>query len=140
MTEVIKKPRRYIPKPEELNQEFFKASSDGTLHLQQCDNCETFRHPARYYCASCFSGEWSWVPSKGVGKVKTWVTTHKTIDRAWVENVPYTTVAVDLEEGPCIMGSLRGFDASKLEPGYPCKLVGEPKSEDFVFFWVDEVE
>lgn len=130
-------PRGYIPKPEELNEEFFKASMDGELHLQRCDNCGTYRHPARHYCSHCFSGKWSWVASSGEGMVSSWVTTHKTIDPGWVDSVPYTSVIVELEEGPRILGSLRGSDAANLTKGARCRLVGETKSDAFVFFWVE---
>lgn len=140
MADKKKMPRRYIPQPEELDRAFFMACADGTLHLQCCDKCGAYRHPARYYCAKCYSGEWSWVPSPGIGTVASWVTTHKTIDPGWMQDVPYTSVTVELAEGPRIVGSLRGFEPSELKQGLPCKLAGEAKSDTFVFFWVDKVD
>ena len=135
-----KAPKRYVPDTEELNREFFVASASGTLHLQRCDDCGTYTHPARYYCPACYSDQWRWVPSEGVGKVASWVTTHMSIDRGWVDVAPYTTVAVELEEGPRILGSLRGIDVDELRTGLPCRLVGEPQGDEFVFFWVDPLD
>lgn len=83
-----KTPRRYVPETERLNREFFQACASGALHLQRCDGCETFRHPPRYYCPRCFSGDWSWQPISGIGQVASWVTTHLSIDRAWALEAP----------------------------------------------------
>lgn len=134
-----KTPRRYVPETEGLNREFFQACASGAMHLQRCDGCETFRHPPRYYCPRCFSGDWSWQPISGTGRVASWVTTHLSIDRAWALEVPYTTVVVELDEGPRLLGSIRDIEVAELEPGFRVQLVGETSGDDFVFFWVDRV-
>jgi uncharacterized OB-fold protein len=130
-------PRKYVPETEGLNQEFFLQAAGGTLHLQQCDECGTYRHPPRYYCQHCFSGSWHWEPSKGLGTVASWVTTAFTIDRGWVDDLPYTTIVVSLEEGPRLLGAMRNLTVEQLELGMPVKVVGEAKRDDFVFFWVE---
>ena len=129
--------RKYVPQPEGLNLEFFRHAVDGTLHIQRCDQCAHFRHPPRYYCPRCGSPRYSYVPSTGRGTVYSWVTTHFTVDQGWLADVPYTTVVVELDEGPRLVGALRGIDAVRL--GLPVVLVGEPRGEDFVFFWVEPV-
>ncbi|MPY93863.1 MAG: hypothetical protein GEV08_12605 [Acidimicrobiia bacterium] len=130
-------PRKYVPRPEGLNLEFFRHAGGGALHLQRCDECGSFRHPPRHYCQRCFSPRYSYVPSSGRGTVYSWVTSHFTVDRGWVAEVPYTTVVVELDEGPRLVGALRGLDVEDLRLGLPVVLVGEPKGDDFVFFWVD---
>ena len=128
--------RKYVPEPEGLNLEFHRASAGGTLHLQRCEGCGRFRHPPRYYCPHCSSGEWSWTPCSGRGHVYSWVVTHFTVDRGWVDEVPYTSVAVELDEGPRAVGALRGLEAGQLEIGLPVVVEVEPKGEEFVFLWV----
>lgn len=129
--------RKYVPETEGLNREFFLHSVGGTLHVQRCDDCGRFRHPPRYYCAQCFSDRWSWEPSPGLGTVASWVTTHFTVDRGWVGEVPYTTVVVELTEGPRLVGALRGMTGDELTLGLPVRVVPEPKRDDFAFFWVE---
>ncbi|MCP3989881.1 MAG: hypothetical protein GY724_12455 [Actinomycetia bacterium] len=131
--------RKYIPATEDLNQEFFLQCAGGALHLQRCSDCGAWRHPPRYYCPVCFSDGWAWEPSTGAGKVASWVTTHYTVDRGWVDEVPYTNVVVQLDEGPRLLGGLRGMDADDLELGMEVVIVGETKRDDFVFFWVEPV-
>jgi uncharacterized OB-fold protein len=130
--------RKYIPEPEGLNLAFHRASAGGTLHLQQCESCAQFRHPPRHYCPQCASPQWSWTPVSGRGRVYSWVVTHFTVDRGWVDDVPYTTVAVELDEGPRVLGALRDDPPrGELEIGLPVTVSGEPKGAEFVFLWVD---
>jgi len=129
--------RKYIPQPEGLNLEFHHRSAGGTLHLQRCDDCDRYRHPPRYYCPHCSSARWTWTPVSGHGHVYSWVVTHFTVDRGWADDVPYTTVAVELDEGPRVLGAWRPTGAATLYVGQPVALVLEPKGEDFVFLWVE---
>jgi uncharacterized OB-fold protein len=128
--------RKYVPEPEGLNLDFHRASVGGTLHLQCCDECGLFRHPPRYYCPACSSAESTWTPCSGQGCVYSWVSTHFTVDRGWVNDVPYATVAVELDEGPRVVGAWRG-PIGQLEIGLPVVAVVEPKGEDFAFLWVE---
>jgi uncharacterized OB-fold protein len=137
MTTTPAGPRKYVPKPEGLNLEFFLRTVGGTLHLQRCDSCGHYRHPPRYYCPECSSDKYSWVPSPGRGRVYSWVISHFSTDPGWVGEVPFTTVVAELDEGPRLVGTLRGMEGSALKPGMPVLLVGEPKGDDFVFFWVE---
>lgn len=129
--------RKYIPATEGLNKEFFEQCAGGSLHLQRCADCKVYRHPPRYYCPSCFSADWVWEPATGAGKVASWVTTYYTVDPGWVNDVPYTNVIVELDEGPRLLGALRGMQVDDLRLGMDVAIVGENKREDFVFFWVE---
>ena len=130
--------RKYIPKPEELNLEFHrKAVETGTLHLQACADCGEHRHPPRYYCPRCFSARWEFVPVTGRGEVYSYVTTQQTHDPGWAKEVPFSAVVVELEEGPRVIGTLRGMESSKLEIGQSVVVRVEPKGDDFAFIWVE---
>jgi uncharacterized OB-fold protein len=130
--------RKYIPKPEELNLEFHrKAAETGTLHLQACADCGVHRHPPRYYCPCCFSARWEFVPVAGRGEVYSFVTTQQTHDPGWAEEVPFSAVVVELEEGPRVIGTLRGMEPSKLKLGQPVVVRVEPKGDEFAFIWVE---
>jgi hypothetical protein len=130
--------RKYVPEPEGLNLAFHRASARGALHLQQCEECGHFRHPPRHFCPQCASPRWSWTPVSGRGRVYSWVVTHFTVDRGWVDDVPYTTVAVELDEGPRVLGALRrDRDGVALSIGMDVTVSGEATGDDFVFLWVD---
>lgn len=133
-------PRKYVPETEGLNRQFFRACARGVLHLQRCDGCGDYRHPPRYYCPHCFSDAWSWQPVSGAGTVASWVTTHFSVDRAWAEEAPYTTIVVEVDEGPRLLAAMRGMTEADLTAGLRVQLTGEAKGEDFVFFWAEPVE
>ena len=51
--------------------------------------------------------------------------------------MPYTTVVVELVEGPRLVGAAWDRDEQTISLGLPVRLVGEAKRDDFVFFWVE---
>ena len=122
-----------VPTPEGLNADFYEQAADGVLHLQRCAACGTFRHPPRYYCAACGSGEVEWAPSSGRGRLVSWTVTHFPFDRGWADDLPYATVVVELEEGVRLIGALEGLDPGELAPGAPLVASLEPMGETFVF-------
>jgi uncharacterized protein len=131
--------QRYVPEPEGLNREFFRQAAGGTIHLQRCEQCGEHRFPPRRYCRHCFSGDWEWDPSGGTGTIVSWVTSWFTRDPGWVDDVPYTTVVVQLDEGPRLLGAMRGMTVEDLEIGTRVVVRPEPIRDDFVFFWVEPV-
>lgn len=129
---------KYVPDPEGLNLELHRAAvRSGRLHLQRCTACGVFRHPPRYFCAACSSPAWELAPSSERGTVHSLTVTHRSFDPAWAEEAPYATVAVELDEGPRVIGAFRGGDATELRIGERVRVVTEPRGEDFAFVWVE---
>ncbi|MEA3218225.1 MAG: uncharacterized protein QOJ19_4381, partial [Acidimicrobiia bacterium] len=88
--------RKYVPRPDGLNAEFYEAAASGTLHVQRCADCGVYRHPPRYYCAACGSGSYVWAPSSGDGTLFSWTVTRRAYDRGWADDLPYATAVVEL--------------------------------------------
>lgn len=123
-------PEVRIPKPEGLNAEFYAQIADGTLRLQRCSACGRFRHPPRYFCAACGSGEYEWAPASGRGRLYSWTITHAPFDRGWASEIPYATAVVELEEGPRLIGAIGAAD---LEPGIAVVAWLDAREEGFTF-------
>ena len=134
-----KKPaRKYVPKPEGLNLEFHHAClSNGLLHLQRCLECETYRHPPRWYCPSCHSDRYQFAPVSGAGSIYSMAINRFTVDPGWVDDLPYVTAVVQVDEGPRVVGALRGLTPEEVTLGRPVQVTVEPRGEDFAFLWVD---
>lgn len=133
--------RKYVPTPEGLHLEFHRPAVDtGMLHIQRCADCRAWRHPPRWYCPSCHSDRWTFEPVSGRGRLYSMAVTHFTVDRAWVDEVPYVTAVVELDEGPRVVGALRGIEADAVEIGLPVVVTPEPRGEEFAFLWVDPVD
>ncbi len=124
---------RLIPAPIGPNAEFYAFCARGELHLQRCDACGAFRHPPRHRCAHCGSAEARWEPASGRGRVFTWTITHRAVDPAFTP--PYAVVVVELEEGPRLVGSLRGLEPERLALDLPMVVEIEPVSDSVGLIW-----
>jgi len=132
--------KKYVPRPEGINLEFhLPAVATGMLHIQRCSACGTWRHPPRWYCPACHSPEYTFEPVSGRGTIYSLAINHFTVDRAWIEEVPFVTAVVELEEGPRVVGSLRGVPVDEVDIGLPVVVTPEPRGDDFAFLWVDPV-
>lgn len=132
--------RKYVPKPEGINLEFHRpAVETGMLHVQRCTDCGAWRHPPRWYCPSCHSDRWGFEPVSGRGHVYSMAINHFTVDPGWADDVPFVTAVVELEEGPRVVGAMRGIEADGVELGLAVVVTPEARGEDFAFLWVDPV-
>lgn len=137
--------KKYVPKPEGLNLEFHMACvSSGLLQLQQCSSCHEYRHPPRWYCPTCHSPEYSFSPVSGAGEIYSMAKNHFTIDRGWIEDLPYVTAVVQVPEGPRLVGSLQGIEATaeavaEVSLGQPVQIRVEPRGDEFAFLVVELV-
>ena len=123
-------PERMVPGADGLGADFYgRAASTGVLHLQRCDACATWRHPPRVLCAACGSAAWSWQPSSGFGRVFTWTITHRAVDPAFADSMPYAIVVVELDEGPRIVGNLLELAPSELRLDLPVRVVLDHRSD-----------
>lgn len=103
---------RLLPSAVGLNGEFYAFLARGELRLQRCAACSTWQHPPRLRCAHCGSANVTWEPATGRGRVYSWTVTHRAVDPAFTP--PYAILVVELEEGPRLVGNLRGLEPSEL--------------------------
>ena len=138
--------KKYVPKPEGLNLEFHQICvATGLLHLQQCQDCSTFRHTPRWYCPNCHSANYAFTPISGQGEIYSMAINHYTVDRGWSGEVPFITAVVQVLEGPRVVGSLQGVRTAdgglkRVELGSPVQVSLEPRGEDFAFLTVELVD
>ena len=66
------------------------------LALQQCDECQRFRWPARAMCGECGSLRWRWVDASGRATIASWIVNHHGFTATF--GSPYTVVLARLDE------------------------------------------
>ncbi|MEI8337215.1 MAG: OB-fold domain-containing protein [Actinomycetes bacterium] len=121
---------RMLPNPSGLNADFYRiAAETGTINIQRCSDCSVYRHPPRFRCAECGSDAWSWSPTSMRGVVWSWTITHRAIDPAFTEQLPYAVVVVEMEEGVRVVGNLRSIEISELRIGLPVSVALDKRSE-----------
>ena len=129
------RPPKMVPDPDGRNADFYRLAATGRLHLQQCTRCQHYYHPPRYLCRECGSSELAFVPVSGRGCVFSWTVTHRPVAPGWASEIPYATVVVATEEGPRLVGALRGLDPADLSLDLPVQAEIEPVSETFARIW-----
>jgi uncharacterized OB-fold protein len=132
---------KQLPRPSELDVQFFRAAtSSGALHVQKCTECSDHHHPPRMFCPVCFSGSYVFDAVSGRGKVYSHTVSHYTTEKAWKEQVPWTTIVVELDEGPRLVGTARGIEPADVVIGLPVRVVPEKVNDDFAYLWVERAE
>lgn len=92
------------PHAEGLSAPYWNGTKRGALVVQRCDGCGKLRHYAQVLCTDCFSDAYSWIEVSGRGAVHSWTVCHHAFHPAFVKDLPYTLVTVDLDEGIRAMG------------------------------------
>ena len=134
-------PEIKVPRPDELDLEFYQAVvKAGALHVQRCNACGTWTHPARYYCPNCSSGKYSFAAASGRATVYSYTVSHMSVEPQWQALVPYVTIVAELEEGPRLVATAKNIPADKVEIGMPIHIVPETKSPDFAVFWAERAQ
>ena len=125
--------RRLLPAAVGLNAEFYAYLARGELRLQRCGSCGVWRHPPRHACASCGSRDATWERASGRGTVFSWTVTHRPVDPAFTP--PYAILVVQTEEGPRLVGNLRGLEPDQLALDLPVIIEIEPQNDAVGLLW-----
>ena len=99
-------PAKPEPTLSPLNRSFWEGGKAGKLMLQQCVACGHTRFPFGPVCTVCLSPETAWREMSGRGEVLCHLVFHQVYNRAWTDDVPYSVVMVQLEEGPRLFSNI----------------------------------
>ena len=129
----------YLPKPEWLVLEWHRSCvSADALCIQRCASCDTWRHPPRRFCATCFGGDAAFEPVTGTGTVHSLVVSHRSLDPGWNEHTPFPTLVIELDEGPRLLAATTAaVDDVGLGTVVRCSI--KAQSEDFALVWAEPV-
>lgn len=97
-----------LPAPTPEQRVFEAGLAEGWLRLQACTGCSRARFPIGPVCPYCGGEAWEWRTLSGLGHVQSWVRYHRAYVPTFEAIVPYSVVAVQLDEGPWIFGRFDG--------------------------------
>ncbi len=97
--------------------EFYAWCRRGDLRFQRCSDCQAWRHVPREMCASCGSTNWKWVKSSGKGTVFTWTVAERPMHPAFVDDVPYAPVVIEMDEGVRVVSEVIDCEPADLKIG-----------------------
>jgi uncharacterized OB-fold protein len=89
--------------------DYNEALMQNKLLGLKCRACGAITTPPKMVCRRCASMDMEVVELKGSGKIRTFTTVF-VASEGREDEVPYTIVMVELDDGPWIMGNLDGID------------------------------
>jgi len=89
--------------------DYSEALKENKLLGLKCQECGAITVPPKMACQKCTSPDMEIVELKSKGKIRTF-TTVNVAPEGREDEVPYTILLVELDEGPWIMGNLDGID------------------------------
>jgi uncharacterized OB-fold protein len=116
-------PARPLPSLDDpANAAFWAACHAHRLELQRCRACDALRWPPARACPRCLHAGAEAVVLSGRGTVWSHARYERALHPAFAAAVPYVVLAVELEEGPVMIGALRGSEDG-LRVGAPVRVV-----------------
>jgi uncharacterized OB-fold protein len=110
-------PRLYSP----YDKPMWDSITENTMRLQCCAECSLYRYPPGACCPNCLSTAANWEKLSGKATVLSWTTYHRQYLPAYP--APHTVVAVQLAEGPIMIGNIDVGDTPKLKAGVTVELI-----------------
>ena len=112
-------------------QTFWEHALRHELRMQKCPACGYIRYPSSIICPRCHStGAPDWVELSGRGTVYSLVVFHHVYKKALAGEVPYTVATVELEDGPRMMGRIKGLNPDDVSVGMKVELYFEDAAEN----------
>jgi uncharacterized protein len=106
-----------LPRMRGVAADFYRFCKQHELRFQRCTECGAWRHIPRDMCAKCGSFKWEWARSSGRGKVFSWTTATQPMMPQFADQVPYSPVIVELDEGVRMVTWLTGVKPEELKLG-----------------------
>jgi len=106
---------------------FYKFVSEGKLMGSKCKKCGEVMLPPRPLCPKCLGKDLSWVELKPRGKLLTYTVIH-VAPKQFETLAPYPVGILKLDDGPQLLGMIRGVEQDKLKIGMALTLDFEKPS------------
>ena len=117
--------KKPIPVPQGESDYYWEKAKEEELWLRKCNECqETYFYP-RDISPCCFSKDTSWIQASGRAKLFTYGIVHRAPHAGFVDDVPFVTAIVQLEEGPKMATNIVMDDPTpeKLQIDMPLEVV-----------------
>jgi uncharacterized OB-fold protein len=83
---------------------FWDAARRGRLVIQRCNNCGELRWPPLVGCPECHGRDTTWDEVHPSGTIWSFVVYHRAFAAELKDEIPYTVVMVQLDDGPYLVG------------------------------------
>lgn len=116
--------RAIPPRPTSATEPFWAACDAGRLTMSRCAACGHLFHFPRPFCIECGSEDVALETMSGEGRIFSLTSVAMSFyGSTWQDQVPYTVVLVDLDEGPRMASRLIGADHGEARIGERVRVV-----------------
>lgn len=120
-----------IPVMQPWTKEFWKATKQGKLLVQHCNDCQINIFFPKKVCPECWSENLCWIESSGKAKVYTFTTMLDMVEPKFMGDLPYVIAMVDLlEEGIRMTTRIVNCKPENVAIGMHVEVVFQDVSED----------
>ncbi|MEM2231775.1 MAG: Zn-ribbon domain-containing OB-fold protein [Candidatus Caldarchaeum sp.] len=93
--------KRPLPQVTEYTQDFWQATKNGALMIQECRKCGHRQWYPRPSCTVCGSLDLGWIKSSGKGTIHSFTVIRRVVANSpdFQRDIPFVVAEVDLDEG-----------------------------------------
>jgi len=95
---------------------FYKFVGEGKLMAAKCNKCGDLFLPPKPICPECLAKDLSWIEVKNKGKLLAYTVIHVSPVQ-FQPMAPYALGIVKLDDGPNLIGMIRGIETNKIKIG-----------------------
>ncbi|MBC2716343.1 MAG: hypothetical protein HF978_13625 [Desulfobacteraceae bacterium] len=122
--------QRPIPVMQPWTRDFWKATKQGKLLIQHCDNCNSNIFFPKKVCPECWSDHLDWQEASGKATVYTFTTMLDMVEPKFMGDLPYVIAMVDLKEGIRMTTRIVNCNPDDVEIGMNVEVVFEEVSPE----------
>lgn len=119
-----------LPMVNEDSRKYWEGCKEHKLLIQKCKDCGKYIFYPRSICTACMSMNLEWFESSGKGKIYSYTTIWRAPNEAFIEDVPYTIVLVDLEENVRLMSWVIDCKPEDVYVGMEVEVVFDDVTDD----------
>ncbi len=97
-------------------EQFYKFIGERKLMAVKCRSCASLLLPPKNVCPKCFSTDLEWIKLEEKGKLLTYTVIHVS-PRQFQSMAPYAVGIIKLEDGPHLLGMIRGVKSEEIKVG-----------------------
>ena len=127
-----------LPAVDPRNQPHWDGARAGRLMIQACSDCSALRYPFSKLCPHCHSTKSEWRQASGKGTVWSWCVFHRVYFKGFENEMPYSVVLVELDEGVKMYSNLIGVTKEQVRIGMRVRAVFEPATDEVTLVKFEE--
>jgi len=125
-----------IPSKTTITSPFWDGLNRSQFLLQKCVSCGRHIWYPRAWCIYCGNRDLVWTPSKGTGKIYSFVIIRQVVENlpSWSKDIPFVVAELDLDEGVRVYGKVNLDVIEDIHIGDPAEIVFNKVTPDITLF------